>query len=180
MVDVSKAISVPVVTISSASPTIGDTVTVTATLDDLGVGPTGWITFYKDGQFQGEYQVSDGQASYELQLTSLVTWLTASYAGNINYTAQTSEALRVDAARAPVVISIDDPGPLVYGQVFSLTANVSVAGGALAPDHGVVFRTPGGPISPTESPVVGGTATLEVCAAEESACHGVPASAVPT
>ncbi len=169
--DIAKVTSVPVVAITPADPTIGDTATLTATLADRGTGPTGLVTFTANGgTLLGTATPVDGVASLAFVPTALTTFVTASFAGDINYTAQPSDPLRVDSARAPVTVTLDGPDAVAVGDVFDLTAEVEVAGGALAPSHGVDFGTATGLVLADDVPVTAGTARVTVCAGAAADC----------
>jgi hypothetical protein len=175
--EVDQAVSVPVVSVTPGNPAIGDTTTLTATLDNIGAGPTGTVTFTDaDNNLLGTAPVSDGTASIEFTPTELTTFITASYSGDINFEPEASAPFRQDATQAVADVAIVDPGTLTYGQVFDLTANVQVGGGAIKPDHGVDFTVTGGAVIASDVPVIAGQATVSVCAGEAADCPvGVPA-----
>jgi len=175
--EVDKATSVPVVTLQSASPRIGVTTKLIATLADIGTGPTGLVTFETTtGTPLGSANPVDGVASIDFIPTQLTTFVRAVFAGDTNYDATTSAAFRVDATQALVDVAIPDPGNVALGATFDLTATVSVAGGVLAPDHGVDFGTGTGTVIASNVPVIGGVATITVCAGAHVDC---PSWAIP-
>jgi hypothetical protein len=174
--EVAKANSTPVLTIDPTEAGIGGTVNVIATLDNLGAGPGGTVQFSSVGSpLAAPVSVVDGKATLPLFITDTDTWIDAVYSGDSNFTSNSATTLHIVASRAAVAIAITDPGSVSYGQVFNLVATVSVGGGTVTPDHGVTFGTGTGEIYGTNVPIIGGVATLEVCAGVAADCPtGVP------
>lgn len=169
--EVDKADSVPVVTIASSAPRIGTKTQLTATIADLGTGPIGQVTFLTTtGTVLGFGTPVNGVVTIDYTPTQLVTFVKASFAGDINFEARGSANLRVDASQAQVDVEILSPGTVSLGDVFDLSATVSVGGGALVPDHGVDFASSTGTIIATAVPVVAGTATISACAGDAVDC----------
>lgn len=167
-----KATSVPVLTVSASDLTVGDTVTLTATLDDLGAGPTGTVSFVNlstdPDAVLGTSSVIGGTATLELVVPSTAMQIVAIYSGDGNFEAETSTMISLTADKVAATVSLADPGTVEYGTLFYLDATVAL--GDLAPELGVEFRTSSNVVLDASVPVVAGHARLQVCAGDDADC----------
>jgi len=195
-VQLGKTDSVPVVTLGPGTPGLGGTYTLSATLDNVGRGPSGTVTFYTmvDGlpvaiPVPAPVPVINGVAHIDYKVTATNTVFLASYSGDANFLAHDSELTQITADRAvaDVVLSVQPggPGAFVYGNVFELVARVDL-GDASLPGATVNFRTASNIIiaddvavevfEDTDFPGTGfGVARVTVCAGDAAICGAVPA-----
>ncbi len=173
-VRVDKASASPAVSVSGGSKTVGDRVQVTADLSDSGVGPTGSVTFSTGSGTIGTSPVANGSANIDLILTGTTTWVSATYSGDANFTLGADGPVRVDAARAPSLLRINDPGTLHYGDVVTLRVQVDTPAGV--PNLGDVdIRYNGSIVLAFDLPITDGEAAVDVCAGDNLVCPpGMP------
>ncbi len=84
------------VTLSSniATPLVGQPITLTATVKPTGLGTaTGTVSFYDGATLLGASTLTSGSASFSTALTAGTQTLTAVYAGDTNFTGNTSPTL---------------------------------------------------------------------------------------
>ena len=185
--EVDLADAVPVVTLGPGTVGIGGTYTLAATLPNVGAGATGTVTFHVAGGADiGPVALVGGVASTPLQVTGPNTYVTASYSGDANFTAQDSVTTHFTADRSAATVELllnpaADPNVFVYGNTFELVARVTIAGG-LDADGLVDFTTTTGAIIASDVPTTFypsqgyGLARVTVCAGDTSGCPGgVPA-----
>jgi hypothetical protein len=137
---IAKVNGKPVIT--PVSPAIGDSVSLIATLPARGDGATGTVTFETaaGAPYSGPITVVGGVATFPWVPTEISTSLRAVYSGDSNFTGATSDVETITADRAAVAVTIDDPGPVTYGDLFTLTARVKVGATGLPHDHTVAFE----------------------------------------
>jgi hypothetical protein len=132
----------------SASPNpagIGQAVTVTATVTGEGAGgtPTGTATYYYEGQPLGSATLKSGVATFQAGTVGLppgIYPVTASYSGDANFTAATSEPYNVTLVPAATTTVVTATPSIVTpaGDV-TLTATVARAAGEGFPTGMVTF-----------------------------------------
>lgn len=168
--------SVPVLSVSPTVFGIGSTVTVTAAFDAYGAGPAGGDITFTDSNgtsHVGTYSGNTASTTFVIGPT-MNTVFNAHYDGNDNYEPADAAPLLVSATQVSVTVTMTAPGPRVYGEVFNLSATVALDGGAPATGNVTFDVVSVGELTPTV-PVVGGVATLQVCAGDEDGCPvGVP------
>ena len=117
---------------SASSALAGTAVTLTATLSGVGVQPTGTVSFLKDGVSLGSSTVSAGGVA--TLVTSTIPAgrdsITATYAGDTNYTLAQSSAVTVTITPKPIPTAglTSSATTIKYGGVVTLTATVSATG----------------------------------------------------
>ena len=173
-----KASSIPVLTADTVTPVVGGPVTLTATLDDLGTGPTGKVTFYNGVTQIGRVDVVGHAATLVYTVADPVTIVTAKYEGDGNFVERTSLPLELSATRPPATVTLANPGPIVYGATRELVATVVL--GSEVPTEPVEFRTSANVVLGVAVPDALGVARLLVCAGDDAVCAvGVPQLGVP-
>ena len=148
---------------SSASPLVGDAVTVTATV--TGNAPTGTVEFFDGATSLGTAPVIAGSAQVTVpSLTAGAHTLTAVYGGDAANVGATSDEVVVTASKtaATASTSLTPAEPLVGG---SITVTVTVSG--RNPTGTVEVFVDG--VSAGTANVVNGKATLQVTAAKAGA-----------
>ena len=163
---ISKAHTAEAITVTPSTPTIGEADTLTATLDDTGAGPGGTVDFRTTtGDFIGSVRLVNHVASITWIPQGITTFITATYSGDNNFVGNTSAAQRFDANLAPVTVTVDDPGPVTFGQLFTLKAHVKIGDASLRSVHGIDFVTSTGSVLASNVYVdATGLATLDFCA----------------
>ena len=167
-VTVSKAASGPVLTVASGSRTVGDTVTLTATLNDLGAGPTGSVTFTSGATVLGTATIVGHTATLNYVVTATSKAIFAEYAGDSNFVAGTSSSLTLTAAKALPTVTMSAIGPHTLGDVFALVATVSLPGGVTTTGTVDFIADAGYTIGSAN--VINGQAILTVCAGQLANC----------
>ena len=165
-----KAASNPVVTVDPVEPGFGGTATLIATLTNVGAGPSGSVSFTNAGSPLGSAPLVDGVASLSIPIDSVNYNISATYAGDNNFTAATSSVLTFAATRAAVTVYLDVPALTPYGSAVALGATVEVGGGN-AVSHAVDFYI-GSTYLGSATPNASDRATLYVCAGDAVACPG--------
>ncbi len=142
---------------SSTNPLVfGQGVTFTATCSGQwsvvsGQWPTGIVTFQDGGTSVGTGAVSGGVAATfaTSMFTVGVHTITATYGGDGNFTASTSDTLTQTVNPASTTTTVtSSASPSVFGQSVSFTATVSVTSpGAGTPTGTVMFEDGGFPLS---------------------------------
>lgn len=166
---VTKAASSPVLTVSPDEPGIGSTVTLTATLSNVGAGPVGSVSFYSGATLLGTGTLVDGVASFDYEIAAMTTAFHAVFAGSGNFAAGTSDAVTVTATKAAVDVELTGAASPTYGSTFALSAEITIAGG-LDPDQGVDFLVDGAVVAPQVTIGSNSKATVTFCAAEAAFC----------
>ncbi len=167
---VTKASANPVTTTNAASPTVGDLITLTVDLDDIGAGPSGTVTFSTPAGQIGTANVANGAATLDVTLTDTSTFFTASYSGDANFVQQDAAPLRIDAVRATPTIAFADPGILHYGDTVSIAVDV-VTPIVVTRSGTVDLRTSSGVLLQARLPIVNGVATsTALCVGDDRIC----------
>jgi hypothetical protein len=136
---VAKTTDTPTITYAPNPADVGDAVTLTATFADIGAGPSGDVTFTSStGATIGTAPITGGTASVAWSPTGTVTDVTATYAGDHNFTGSIG-SLRINAARGTVTVTIADPGPVTFGSRFLLVANVIIGAAIIPATRDVAF-----------------------------------------
>lgn len=118
-------------TSSASSPTFGQTIQLTATVDAESGTPTGYVTFKKDGSVLARMALLNGVATTQFQ---------PPHAGNYTFTVQyeadpifypsASQTLNLTVNRAPTITTLTIiPNPAVAGQAVTLKVKVTSAAG---------------------------------------------------
>ncbi len=164
---VSKTATTPSLTASAGAHTIGDTVPLTATFASVGAGPSGTVTFKSGSVVLGTATISGLAATLNYVVGATGVPITAEYPGDGNFLSGTSNLVTLTAVKATPVVTIAPIGPRGPGELFALVATVTLPGG-LVPTGSVDFRTATGSIGTAN--LIGGQATLTVCAGSVSDC----------
>ncbi len=125
-VSVGQSTPTVVVTASNANPSLGDTVTFTATLSN-GSSPSGTVTFKDNGATLGTGTISGTTASYSTSgLSTGSHSITAEYAGDTNNAAATSSSITVSVGQSTptVVVTASNANPSL-GDTVTFTATLS-------------------------------------------------------
>ncbi len=138
--------STTTLTISPASPTAGQQVTLTAKVagpSGSTTVPTGNVTFSNSSSALGTGTLdSTGTATYSTSSLSATTYtLTANYGGDNNYSASssTAQSLVVNPIATTTTLTIST-GSAVAGQAVTFTAKVQQSSGAGTPTGTVAFH----------------------------------------
>ncbi|WP_413798815.1 Ig-like domain-containing protein [Streptomyces iranensis] len=157
----------PTITLVTVVPTpavSGQSVTLTATVIPLGVGtPTGTVTFVVTGGPTLTGTLSGGTTSVTVPagLSVGVHPVTATYSGDVNFTASTGTNVIVVIQASTTTSVVSAPDPSTLGQPVTFTATVTpVAPGAGVPTGTVTFIISGSGGGTFVQPLVGGVATL--------------------
>jgi hypothetical protein len=160
-VSVSKASTTTVVT-SSANPSIvGQPVTFTVTVSPQYAGtPIGTVTLKKGNSTLTTLTLSNGQASYTTTLPTGTYSISASYAGDSNFTASVSATLtqQVETKASTTTTVTSSANPIAQGQSVTFTATVSSSGGT--PPNGEIVTFKDGSATLGTGTLSGGMATL--------------------
>lgn len=171
--EVAKAQPALVLSANDTTPTIGDTITLTADLTDLGAGPSGTVTFTNlttdPDVVLGSPTIVGHTATLDVVVTAVTMQIVASYAGDGNFYSESTSMLTVTADRVTPTVTLEPVGAVEYGTLVTLEATVTPAG--LDPIGGVQFRSAAGTIA-TVVPDAAGRATLQACAGDAGACPG--------
>lgn len=131
------------VSLSSGSAVFGQLVTLTATVTGSSGTPSGTVTFTVDGNPFGSAALSStGTATLQTSSLSVGSHsITASYAGNADFTASASSIMVLSVSQATTTTTLSNsPATVVFGQPATLTATVApVAPGAGTPTGQVTF-----------------------------------------
>ena len=179
----------PTVTVStSGSPSIyGAAITFTATFSS---GPTGTVTFYDSGNPIGTGSLENTTATFSTTgkpLSVGVHAITASWAGDGNYTAVASSPITQTVNVAAPVITWPSPAPISYGTALGaiqLDASTTIAGSLIySPGLGTVLgagsRTLSVSFTPTDTvdySSVTATVTLQVSQVVPTITWSAPAA----
>jgi hypothetical protein len=127
------------VAVDNSTPTVGTSVTFTATLSG-GASPSGTVTFKEGSATLGTGTISGTMASYSTATLPLGSHsITAEYAGDANNAATTSAdpvAVTVAKAAPTVSVSADDTAPIA-GTLVTFTATLS---GGVTPGGTITFK----------------------------------------
>jgi hypothetical protein len=138
-------LSTTTLTISPASPTVGQQVTLTAKVTGPSgstVVPTGTVTFLSSSSTLGTGKLDGtGTATYSTSSLNATTYtLTASYGGDSAYSASTSSAQSLvvtpDLTTTTLTVS---PASTTAGQTITFTAKVKVNTGSTIPTGTITF-----------------------------------------
>jgi hypothetical protein len=131
------------VTLSPASAVFGQMVTLTSTVTGTSGTPTGTVTFTVDGNPFGSVALSStGMAAVQTSSLSVGNHsITASYAGNADFSASTSSNFGLNVSQASTTTTLSNSTvTVIFGQPAALTATVApVAPGAGTPTGSVTF-----------------------------------------
>lgn len=121
---------------SNANPTVGDAVTLTATVTgSQGFTPTGSVVFTDNGAALGSATVNGSEIA-SLTVNSLTPGnhaIVATYQGDTNDASSYTAALNENVAKIATVTTLSsDANPLSAGAMVHLTATVALAQGATA------------------------------------------------
>jgi trimeric autotransporter adhesin len=164
-VTVAQASSTTAVTSSPPTPLLGQVVTLTATVAPVSPGagtPTGTVQFFSGTTPLGSGTLSAGVATIETSsLLAGANSITASYAGDTNFSSSTSPAVTVNvAATANSTTTVTfSPSAPVFGATVTLTATVAPVGSG-SPTGTVQFFN--GSTSLGTQTLTGGVATLNI------------------
>jgi hypothetical protein len=145
---------------SSVNPTVGDSVTFTATVSTVAPGkgvPAGSVVFTIDGVDQAPVQLNaSGQATLTLNtLTSGSHSILATHVSTTNFQSSTA-ALGQQVSPAPTTLTLNTP--VISGQTATLTATVSSSAGSAGTSGTVAFFVDGQQVGTAN--VVNGMATF--------------------
>lgn len=144
-VKIGPAASGATLTASTAKPTLGETITLTATVTGTpdAAKPSGTVVFM-DGKTtlgNGTLNASGVAELITGSLTFGANSVTAAYNGDTNYSSSVSSALALTAGKAVTVTAISDASAsVVKGTKITFEAKVSVAGSTLVPTGEVTFK----------------------------------------
>ena len=144
LVSVSAASSTTVVTSSKKNSNLGQSVTLTATVEPQYSGvPTGTVEFYADGEPIGSAAMSNGQASVSISsLTQGNHTIEADYSGDATFITSLGLFTQKVGKASSAVAVVSSINPAVYGQPVTLTATVTDSDG-ISPTGTVVFSEGG-------------------------------------
>lgn len=133
---VSQAATATALATSDADPTVGQSITLTATVSSAnGLSPTGTVTFTDGSTILGTATLDASEVA-TLTLSSLAPGthaIVASYAGDTDNVGSSSVPLAETVAQIATVTTLaSDANPLRAGATLHLTATVAVAPGAAA------------------------------------------------
>ena len=156
-VAVAKSTTTTTLTPSTTTPVFGQSVTLTATVLPVSPGagtPTGTVQFFNGSTSLGTGTLSSGTASISTSTLALgANSITVQYAGDTNFTGQTSTATTVTVGQASTSATLSTtPSSPPFGQAVTLTAKVVV----VSPGTG----TPTGTVAFMLGSTTLGTATL--------------------
>ncbi len=165
---VNKAFTSVAVTSSVASPVFGQSVMFTATVTVTAPGsgtPTGSVTFYDNGVSLGSAALSGNAATLSTAALSVAGHsITATYAGDANFSTGTSGVFNQPVGKAATSTSIGSaPNPSVFGSAVTFTATVAATAPGAGTQTGTVTFYDGGVVLGS-SAVSGGTASLATAA----------------
>jgi hypothetical protein len=182
---VNKATPTLVVTTSGTPSGFGNAVTFTAMVS---TGPTGAVTFSDGGNSIGSGTLSGNVATFTTSsLTFGAHTITATWPGNSNYNAVTSNPITQTVGKATPVIAWPTPAPITYGTALSaaqLDATTTTAGSFVySPALGTVLNAGSQTLSVTFTPADTGdyntataTVTLVVNKATSAITWAAPAA----
>lgn len=169
---VNKNVSTTSFGASATSVTLGQTITLNASVAGAGTGslppglpaPTGFVTFFDGSTPLGSAVTLPASLPAMLSVNSLAAGthsLTAHYSGDANYAASVSAPVQVTVTNNATSISLTSTGPSVYGQPVTFSANVIAAGGGTLTGNVAFIDTASG--TPLGSSMVNssGAATLQ-------------------
>src|SRR5262249_8341470 len=156
-VTVSKSSSTTTLIPSTTTPVFGQNVTLFATVQAVAPGagtPTGMVQFFNGATSLGSATLSAGTGSIVTNTLALgANSITVQYAGDTNFTGQTTSPSTVTVGQASTSTTLTSaPASPVVGQTVTLTAKV----GVVSPGSG----TPTGTVTFMNGSTTLGTATL--------------------
>lgn len=158
---VNKASTATGLSASSLTSVFGQPVTLTATISSSSVNMTGTVTFKDGSAVLGTASVSGGTASLIVTtLSPTLHLLTASYAGDTNYSTSTSSVVLSLVSQASSTTKVvPSANPSKFGQSITLVGTVSpVAPSVGTPTGSLTFRDGSTTIGTVT--LAGGTASL--------------------
>jgi hypothetical protein len=160
---VNKASTATGLNVSPLSSVFGQPVTVTATVSSSSVNMTGTVTFKDGAAVLGTASVSGGTASLIVTtLSPTIHLLTASYAGDANYSSSASSiALNLVSQASSSTEVVPSANPSKFGQSITLVGTVRpVAPSVGTPTGSLTFRDGSTTIGTVA--LAGGTASLAI------------------
>ena len=164
---------------SSTTPTVGATVTLTATVAG-GASPTGTVTFKDGATTLGSSTISASTATFSTAALTVGTHaITAIYGGDANNAAVTSSATSVTVTAPTIIVSPASLSNPTVGAAYSATLSASGGTGpyTFAPTAGALpaglTLSSGGVLSGT--PTAGGTFNFAVTATDNGGYTGTRA-----
>jgi len=150
---------------SSANPSVfGQQVTISATVGTGPVFPTGTVTFTDAARTLGTATLSNGVATLMTSALGLGSHsITATYAGDGNFTGNASPALiqTVNQAISLTTVSSSSGGSAIFGQQLTLTATITAAAPGAGTPTGLVTFADGATTLATAN-LSSGTATFAI------------------
>jgi Bacterial Ig-like domain (group 3) len=145
--------------VSSVNPSaVGQAVTFTATVKPATSGtPTGTVTFNDGASVLGTGKLSLGKATFTTSTLAVGSHsITASYGGDVNFTASTSAPLSQMVKPVPTTTVASSLNPSTSGQAVTFTSTVTATSGT--PTGTVTFKN--GTVTLGTSTLSGGSATF--------------------
>lgn len=169
---IAKVSTTTTVTPATTTPTVGDSLQVSASVSNSGAnttGPTGSVTFTLDGANVATTGLSGGSPSTATTSFTVPSAgshvLAATYPGDTNFASSVSNSVTLNVGKSTPTILLT-PGSVSpsAGSSLQLTAQISAANGAVAPTGTVVFTLDGAPAGTAVLNGGGsqGTATLTI------------------
>ncbi|HKF49252.1 MAG TPA: Ig-like domain repeat protein [Terracidiphilus sp.] len=154
-VAVNQTVSATALSVSVDSPNAGQQITLTATV--TGTSPTGSVTFVAGSTTLGKVSLSSGTATLQTLFAAAGNYsVVASYSGDANNAASTSNAVNVVVNPASSAITLASSSPSAnVGQQITLTATVTGS----SPTGSVTFSA--GSTTLGQASLAGGTASLQ-------------------
>jgi hypothetical protein len=117
--------------LSATNITVGQSVTLTATVQGPGSKQTGTVTFMDGSKTVGTAELNAGTASAPISnFTQGSHSLTAVYGGDTNYSSSTSSSVALTVQATPTAVTlVSSANPASLGDGITLTATVTGAGG---------------------------------------------------
>lgn len=143
-----KTASATALTASPTSPTVGQKVTLSATVTGSQTTPTGTVTFSVNGVTLGSAKLNgSGIAAFTASSNGIAPGfylITSTYSGDSTNAASASKPLTVTLAKAPTSTTlIVSPNPVTSPASATLTASVSRSSGVGAPGGTITFEVKG-------------------------------------
>jgi hypothetical protein len=112
---------------STGNPTLGDVITLTATVSSPDGIPDGYVTFYNWRQTRGTVPLVSGVASVSMTVSSIeLNDVSVVYHGSDGYVGSTSDKIILDIQKASTSTTLNsNPTSWVYGQLVNLSASVT-------------------------------------------------------
>jgi hypothetical protein len=139
---VNKAAATTAITSNANPATVGQSVTLTATLaPPSGTTATGTITFLDGATTLGAVAVTNNSAQFTASnLTTGSHSITAQYSGDTNFSGSTSSALSETVNLSSVNLTVSsNNNPSVYGQSVTFTVSAQPLAGSITPTGTITF-----------------------------------------